>query len=152
MKSIFTVLIFAALFINISSCDEEKNDDTVGNEIITDNSDNESVQKSLIEIPEKTDEETERYEIDPDFLRINVFDSNSAQNEQVNILKKMFPNAEITTSEASEVFDSHNIVYEEKEYCAIVVYEQNDNEEFVIHTIFIARGLFSGDLLVKIFS
>lgn len=150
--NLFTRLIFIVLVtVSLVSCDEDiKNDDTENK--INNESDIELKQKSLIDIPLKIVEETDRNEIDPDFIGIDVFESNSAQNEQVNILKKMFPDAAITTSEASEVFDSHNIVYEKKEYCAIVVYEQNDNEEFVIHTIFIAKGLFSGDLLVKIFS
>ena len=151
LKYFALILLFVSATLTLISCDEETDKDiqTEDTETVIDNV---SELTKLIDIPAIIKEETKRYEIDSVLIAIDVFASNSAQNEQVNLLNKLFPNAEITTAAASEVFDSHNIVYNEKEYCTIVVYEQNDKEEFVIHTIFTGEGLFSADILGKIFS
>ena len=163
LKYFASILLFVSATLILISCDEktEKNNQTNDSETIKDTiivqdieivKDIVSEQVKLIDIPAIIKEETKRSEIDSVLITIDVFASNSAQNEQVNLLNKLFPGAVITTAEASEVFDSHNIVFNEKEYCAVVLYEQNDQEEFVIHSIFITEGLFSFDITEKIFS
>ncbi len=151
LKYLASILLFIAATLTLISCDEDTDKDTQTEDTVI-VKDTASELTKLIDIPAIIKEETKRYAIDSVLIAIDVFASNSAQNEQVNLLSKLFPKAEITTAVASEVFDSHNIVFEEKEYCAIVVYEQNDNEEFVIHSIFIAEELFSEDIIGKIFS
>ena len=151
LKYLALILLFISATLTLISCEEDTNkdsqtEDTEITKIIA------SELVKLIDIPAIIKEETKRYEVDSLLIAIDVFASNSAQNEQVNLLNKLFLKAEITTAASSEMFDSHNIIFEGKEYCAFVVYEQNDNEEFVIHTIFIAEGLFSEDIIAKIFS
>ncbi len=151
LKYFASMLLFVSVSLAFTSCDETSDKGTKTNNIeIVEDTVPELVK--LIDIPAIIKEETNRNTIDSVLIAVDVFASNSAQNEQVNLLNKLFPEAAITNAEASEVFDSHNIVYKGKEYCAVVVYEQNDQEEFVIHTIFIAEGLFSVDILGKIFS
>jgi len=151
MKKI--TIILTALFFSflLYSCDENE----TGNK--TENNQSEKQEKQiaeikLIDIPTKTTEETKRYKIDSDVIAIDIFSANITMNEGQNLLKKMFPNAKTIPADATEVFDSFNIEIEGKKYCAVITYEQNTNEEFVIHTIFFANDFFSEKILGKIFS
>ncbi len=153
-------LLFVALFFifSLQSCDDKSNS---GKEktIVTDSlkidkkgTNDSDLKNNLIDIPLKTKNEIKRYEIDSELIAADVFNAGIAMNEGSDVLKEMFPNAEITQAESTEVFDSFNIEVDGKKYCAIITYEQNNKEEFVIHTIFIAEGFFKEDILGKIFS
>jgi hypothetical protein len=105
----------------------------------------------LIDIPAKINEETKRTLFSDGIIAIDVFDANITMNEGTNILSKMFPSSEIKNAETSEVFDSFNISKNDKKYCGIITYGQNENEEFVIKTIFIAEGFFSEKIINTIY-
>ncbi|MCF6184447.1 MAG: hypothetical protein L3J56_07455 [Bacteroidales bacterium] len=155
-------LLFVAVFFvfSLQSCDDESNSDSGKEKTnVTDsmNIDDSGTKDSdftnkLIDIPLKLKDETKRYEIDDELIAVDVFNAGIAMNEGADVLKKMFPDAEITQAESTEVFDSFNIKMNGAKYCAIITYEQNNQEEFVIHTIFTAKGFFKEDLAVKIFS
>ena len=105
----------------------------------------------LINIPAKINEETKRTLFSDGIIAIDVFDANITMNEGTNILSKMFPTSEIKNAETSEVFDSFKVSKNDKNYCGIITYGQNENEEFVIKTIFIAEGFFSEKIINTIY-
>jgi len=148
------IISFAIIMLNFFSCEEEKN--TNNKEVVKieheETKNNETKEVALIDIPNKTNEETKRYILSEGILAVDVFNANIAMNEGQTILAKMFSNAKIAPADATETFDSFNIVANKDEFNAVITYEQNKNEEFVIHTVFISKGLFSFDILDKIFS
>ena len=151
LKTCLSHILIMSLILFAVSCDEDNKDDNSDNEIIED-SNKVTFEESLINIPTQIEEESDRYEIDKEMIGITVFESDSPQNEQTGMLKNLFPGGDFSNAEASEVFDSYNIEYNGKSYSAVFVYEQNDKEEFVIHTVFIHKRPFSEDILAKIFS
>jgi len=150
MKQFIIFLTTLFFVFTLFSCDENETNKTENNQL--DKQEKQIVEIKLIDIPTKTTEETKRYEIDAEVIAIDVFNANIAMNEGQGQLNKMFLHAKISPADATEVFDSFNIEIADKKYCAVITYEQNSNEEFVIHTIFIADNFFSGDILEKIFS
>ncbi len=156
MKNLSLILLSVFLIFAFQSCDDENSDNNKENNIVSKDSvkheNNAETQITLINIPVKISEESKRSEIDSELIAIDVFSANFAMNEGTKVLEKMFPESKITPAEASEVFDSFNIESKGKKYCGIITYEQNENEEFVIHTIFITEGFFNEAVLGKIFS
>ncbi len=155
MKKLSLILFSIIFAISFQSCNDKNSDKKEDNIVSKDSvkqKNNTKTQVTLINIPEKISEESKRYEIDTNLIAIDVFSANFAMNEGTSVLEKMFPESKITPADATEVFDSFNIESKGKKYCGIITYEQNDNEEFVIHTIFIAEGFFNDALLGKIFS
>jgi len=156
MKKLSLILLSVFLIFAFQSCDDKNSDNNKENNIVAKDSVNgenkTEIQVTLISIPVKISEESKRSEIDSDLIAIDVFSANFAMNEGTAVLEKMFPESKITPADATEVFDSFNIESKGEKYCGIITYEQNDNEEFVIHTIFIAEGFFNDALLGKIFS
>ncbi|NPA67066.1 MAG: hypothetical protein GXO50_00490 [Chlorobi bacterium] len=148
-----TTIIYAIIItaFTISSCNTQNNNK---NNIETTEKTNteEHLQSKLLNIPLKTEEETKRFEINPDIIAIDVFGANIAMNEGTELLKKMFPEAKITPGTSSEVFDSFNIENNNNRYCGIITYKQNDKEEFVTKTIYISKGFFNEDIAEKILS
>jgi len=156
MKKLSLILFLIIFAISFQSCDNKNSDNNKENNIVAKDSvngeDKTETQVILINIPVKISEESKRYKIDNNLIAIDIFNANFAMNKGTAVLEKMFPESKITPADASEVFDSFNIESNGEKYCGIITYEQNDNEEFVIHTIFITKGFFNETVLGKIFS
>ena len=97
-------------------------------------------------------EENEREMFDEELVQITVFESNVPMADNKKLVQKLFPNGKVTSAETSENIDAFNIIDAKKTYNVIVLYEQNDHEEYIIGFLMVSEGDFNIETVGKIFN
>ena len=149
----FTV-IFSACGDSSSDLPTDQKDSTKTEketETITENPDVETdtLDRGLLAIPEKIDEETERDIDEYGIVHIDVMDAAVGEAKTDELLHKLFPASAIEVAHKTDKFSGFNVDYQNTEYNVTVIYETMDDKK-IIGFLFIAEGKFSMDVIEKV--
>ncbi len=100
----------------------------------------ENSQKGLSSEIKKVNEEQSRKTLSGEKLELNFFEAGIEMGNQMNLVKKIFPGADVKMSDMStELVDAYNVKNNNKEYC-VLVSTKAKGESFVINKVFVMKG------------
>jgi len=134
MKTNILTISIIALFV-IFGCDSTNE----GNDRLW-------IEKNIEKIPIKVKEESERFVDETGVLHLNFFGACIPMDDHKKLLKRIFPEQEISSAESDGLFLAYNIRFSENYYNAIIIPESSTKKQ-VIALIIFSKGKYDKEII-----